>query len=147
MKFCLVLQDADTCGWSRRFCPTPGESQMTGMLCSWICDAGPTPDSISMCGEHSAPALSIISFPKTLKFSPPDSTSAPIARLPLNRSLCTRQSARTVRFIRCLAGAKYPMLVLHRMPLGLLNGGGPTPVESGLFASSYVGYPSFWHAL
>ena len=30
----LVFQRRDTCGWSRRFCPTPGESWTTGMSIS-----------------------------------------------------------------------------------------------------------------
>ena len=96
----LVRHVVDTCGWSRRFWPTPGESTITGMSNSRRWSAGPMPESISVCGVHSAPALSTISFASTMNRLPPDSTSTALARVPSNRMRCTMQSVRSVRFKR-----------------------------------------------
>src|SRR5438045_545106 len=41
--------------WSCRLAPTPGASTRTSIPCSASCCAGPMPESISSCGELSAP--------------------------------------------------------------------------------------------
>ena len=48
--------------WSCRFSPT-GRSATTPMSCSARCAAGPTPESISICGEPKTPAERMTSLP------------------------------------------------------------------------------------
>ena len=64
---------------------------------------GPTPESINNWGEATAPQLTIIWSPCTVKVSPPLSASIPTARLPSNRMRRAVTFPLMVTFNRCLA--------------------------------------------
>ena len=108
--------------------------------CSFRWSAGPTPESISICGDPMAPALRMISSASTTKLSSPETASTPVAlgRSPVvsKSSLLTVTSALMVRFRRWRERPRYPMAVDQRMPFGLFRAMGPTPVVPGALWSS-----------
>jgi hypothetical protein len=77
--------------WSCRCWPTPGRSCCTGTPWRCNCVPSPMPDSISSCGDCSAPALSSTSRRAfSCRVSPPWRYSTPTARRP---SISTRVEA------------------------------------------------------
>ena len=131
----LVCQVIAISGWSRRFCPTPGESMRVLILCSSRCSSGPIPESISIWGDAIAPAARIISSPLTMKFSYSDVASTPVALgfcpVVSKRIFLTDTFDLMVRFSLCRESPRYPIAVDHLTPPGLFNGIGPIPVVSG----------------
>ncbi|HIC28733.1 MAG TPA: hypothetical protein EYO85_04705 [Rhodospirillales bacterium] len=93
-----------------------------------------------------APELTMISFPSAMNFSPPLSTSTPVALVPSKISRCTVVFGLMVRFNRWRPRLRYPRAVLQRMPLGLFTGQGPTPEASGRLWSGLSAKPSARHA-
>ena len=85
--------------------------------------------------------------PSTTNFSPPLSTSTPVARPSVMMTRWVVQSPLMVRLSLCLDIDRYPTFVLHRMPFGLLKGVGPMPVTSGWFWSGPSGNPAALAAL
>ena len=70
-----------TSRWSCKPCPTPGRSMRTGRPWASSAAAGPMPDSISSCGELTAPPHSNTSrSARRVIFSPRCNTSTPCTR-------------------------------------------------------------------
>ena len=122
-------------GWLNRFWPTPGDSARTGIPCSSSCSLGPMPDSMRMCGDLRAPALSTTRSQATVNISPPLSASTPVTLPPSMTTLRTNTPPRTVRFSLCRAGVRWVTLVLIRHVFTLFIGMAPMPPESGPFRS------------
>ncbi len=114
----LVRHRIAAAGWSCRFSPTPGTLATTSMSSSRRCSAGPTPDSMSSCGELTAPPDRMTS-PSTCTsvVAPWREYRTPIARVPANSTDDTSASVRTVRFDRSSAGRRYASAVDQRWPL------------------------------
>ncbi len=109
----------ETFACSERLRPTPGRSAMTSIPCDCRCLPGPTPDSISRCGELYVPPERITSRrARTVRRSPPCSYSTPTARRCSKITRCASAPVRKARFGRLSAGRRYAVDELTRRPRG-----------------------------
>ena len=138
----VTRRDTLAPGWSRRFCPTPGRLCTTGMPNSRRWSSGPTPDSISKCGDATAPPQRTTSSPCTTNFSPPLSTSRPVARRPSKSTRRTWALGLMVRFSRWRLGSRWVSVMLMRTPSVLFFGMRPRPELSGWLMSEVSGNPA-----
>ncbi len=102
-----TCQMTGTSGWSCRSSPTPGRSWTTSTPTERRWSAGPMPESISSCGELTAPPESTTSrVARAACTDPPRRYSTPVARPFSTSTRVVRAPVRTVRLGRDSAGCR-----------------------------------------